>query len=90
MTNDKLNEQLRDFLLERFPLVRKRGLNFDDNLLEGGVLDSLGILDLVAFIEREFQVVLSDEELLPENFESISHITAFIRNKVPAAGGQQA
>jgi len=90
MTSDELNEQLRDFLLDRFPLVRKRGLNFEDNLLEGGVLDSLGILDLVAFIEKKFDVVLSDDELLPENFESIRHISTFIRNKVPAAGGQQA
>jgi acyl carrier protein len=45
------------------------------------MIDSQGILEVVAFIEQEFSVIVVDEELSPENFESIDRIAAFIRNK---------
>jgi acyl carrier protein len=75
------NERIRNFLLEKFPLARKRGVTFQDNLLESGILDSLGILDLVAFVEQNFAIILSDDELIPENFQSIERLTAFVQSK---------
>jgi len=76
-----LNERIRNFLLEKFPLARKRGVTFQDNLLESGVLDSLGILDLVAFVEQNFAIVLNDDELVPENFQTIERLSAFVQSK---------
>lgn len=81
MTTNHLNERIRNFIVEKFPLARKRGINFQDNLLESGILDSLGILDLVAFVEQNFGIVLTDEELVPEHFQSIDRLAAFIQTK---------
>ena len=44
-------------------------------------MDSLGILDLVAFLEKEFEVQISDEDLTPENFDSVEQMVAFVANK---------
>jgi acyl carrier protein len=56
-------------------------LDESQSLLETGILDSLGILKLVAFIEAEFLVKIEDEELIPENFETLSEISRMISNK---------
>lgn len=76
-----LGDRIGGFLREHFPMARKRNLKPTDKLLESGILDSLGVLDLVAFLEEEFQVVVSDEELLPENFQTIENLIAFVRSK---------
>jgi acyl carrier protein len=83
MTGNHTNTKIREFILKKFPLARKRQLKDSDALLESGVLDSLGMLDMVQFIEKEFSVALSDDELTPENFQTIDRIAAFIRTKIP-------
>lgn len=57
--------------------------DLDDNLslLESGIIDSLGIMKLVAFIEEKFQLKVSDEELIPENFETLSALSKLISQK---------
>jgi acyl carrier protein len=72
---------VRAFVLKSFPLARKQQIKNSDPLLDSGMIDSQGILEVVAFIEQEFSVIVVDEELSPENFESIDRIAAFIRNK---------
>jgi len=71
-------DRIREFVLANFPLARKRGVQDNDPLLEGGILDSMGVLDLVGFIESEFAVQVSDDELIPENFQSIGHVARFV------------
>jgi acyl carrier protein len=89
MTTNHLNERIRNFIVEKFPLARKRGINFRDNLLENGILDSLGILDLVAFVEQNCGIVLTDEELVPENFQSIDRLSTFIQTKSTSEAAAQ-
>jgi acyl carrier protein len=81
MSADNLNRRIQTFLLDKFPLARKRGVDFEDDLLQSGILDSLAILDLVAFVEQNFGIVLSDEELVPENFQTIERLSAFVQSK---------
>jgi acyl carrier protein len=71
-------------------MARKRNLKPTDKLLESGILDSLGVLDLVAFLEQEFHVVVSDEELLPENFQTIETLIAFVQSKQNGKSGHMA
>ena len=78
---NNFRERIKGFILEKFPLARKHGLNNSDKLLESGILDSLGILDLVNFVEQEFAIHVSDEELVAENFQTVEHLTAFIQRK---------
>lgn len=76
-----VTNQIRAFVLEKFPQAKKKNLRDSDKLLESGIVDSLGILDLVAFLESDFQVHISDEELLPENFQTVDAIAQFVERK---------
>ncbi|MFZ0637824.1 MAG: acyl carrier protein [Candidatus Acidiferrales bacterium] len=76
-----VNDRIRSFILETFPLARKHNLKDGDNLLDSGILDSLGMLDVVSFLEREFSIHVDDEELIPENFLSVEKLAAFAVSK---------
>jgi acyl carrier protein len=76
-----IEDRIRDFVLKQFPLARKRGVAPSEKWLETGLLDSLGILDLVHFLEEEFSIHIVDEELLPETFQSLDAVTAFVIQK---------
>lgn len=51
------------------------------SLIESGIVDSTGVLELVSFVEQEFGVSVGDTEMVPENFDSIANLTAFIKKK---------
>jgi acyl carrier protein len=56
-------------------------LSETDSLLEAGILDSLGVLELVGFLERRYDISVSDEEMMPEHFDSLGAISAFVARK---------
>jgi acyl carrier protein len=85
MEQQLIEDRVREFVLKQFPLARKKGLAADDKWLETGLIDSLGILDLVHFLEGEFPVHISDEELVPDNFESLTAVCSFVRRKQGSA-----
>ena len=75
-------EILKRFIIDEIATeLDLNGLDESQSLLETGILDSLGILKLVAFIEAEFLVKIEDEELIPENFETLSEISRMISSK---------
>ena len=74
-----ITERIKKFLVQQFPAIKNVGN--EDPLLKNGLIDSLGILEVVTFVEKEFGIVVSDEELLPENFESIGSLSKFILQK---------
>jgi len=80
-----VESRVRDFVLKQFPLARKSGVKPEDKWLEAGLLDSLGILDLVHFLEAEFSIHVSDEDLSPENFESLAAVVSFVDAKQSAS-----
>jgi len=80
-TTGSVEQRIHGFLLEKFPLARKARVGKDTALLEKGILDSLGILDVVSFLETEFSIVISDEELVPENFQTLGTLSAFVLKK---------
>ena len=59
---------------------RNAKLADDDDLLSSGILDSLGILQLVAFIEKTFGIRIPDEDVIFDNFQSVSAMTAYLNN----------
>ena len=75
--------KVRQFIIENF-LFRDDRERLDDceSLLEAGLIDSTGILELVAFIESEFEVQLADAEIVPENLDSVDAITRFLFGKL--------
>jgi len=80
-----ISDSIRTFVLSKFPLARKRELQDGDLLLESGILDSMGVLEIVHFIEQEFGILVGDDELVPENFQSIQQLTEFVNKKLGKA-----
>lgn len=73
---------LRTFILENYLFTNDESeLSNDDSFLDMGVIDSTGIMELVIFIEEQFDIQVRDEELLPENLDSINKIVKFIDSK---------
>ena len=66
---DMVERQIRGFIIENFLFGEsENGLKDGDSLLEQGVIDSTGVLELVSFVEQTFDIKVEDEELIPENF----------------------
>ena len=75
-------ENFRQFLLsEVAPDFNRKNLNPDDELIELGLIDSLGIMKLVTFMEEEFGITVLDEEIVPENFQCLNSLVSFVEGK---------
>lgn len=81
-TNDDVQISIREFILTQFPLAQQREIADDDSLLVGGIVDSLGILEIVTFLEEKFEITVSTEEMLAENFDSIANLTGLVLHKM--------
>lgn len=81
MSAEPIAEEIRAFLVERFPEARARPPGPGDPLLDGGILHSLAILDLAEFIEARYGIVFADDEVAADVFETIESLAAFVRGK---------
>jgi len=75
-------EEVLRFIRENFVLDEAEKLQENDSLLEKGIIDSTGVLELVSFIEEKYNITVEDEELIPENLDSINRIAEFIKRKL--------
>ena len=80
-----IQERLRQFIMEVFYLSDPDELTDEVSLISSGIVDSTGMLEVILFIEGEFGIHVEDREVMPENLESISRITAFVERKGRAA-----
>ncbi len=78
-------DTMREFIEENF-MVSGESIEggHSASFLESGVVDSTGILEIVEFIEERFEITVEDEELVPENLDSIQNLTNFVRIKLRA------
>jgi acyl carrier protein len=75
-------EGLEQFLLNEIAVdLGKKFLKADEDLLEQGIIDSLGIMKLVLFMEKTYGIEVSDEEIVPENFQDLKSIVKFVERK---------
>lgn len=80
--HDQIAQEVRDFVVENFLFGQASAVPDDDaSLLENGVIDSTGVLELVAYLEEHFQVRVEDAELVPENLDSLRRLSDFVRRK---------
>jgi acyl carrier protein len=84
--NQDILKRVRAFIEENF-LFRAdvSDLADTDSLLENGVMDSTGILELVAFLESDFSLQMSDAEIVPDNLDSIASIAGYVERKLATA-----
>ena len=76
-----IREQVVSLLHAYFPSISQMRLEDDESFLEHGVIDSIGMMDLIAVLSRDFNIKISDDELIPENLDSIASICVFLHRK---------
>ncbi len=75
-------DAIRAFIFENFLFdADDDGLQNDESFLDKGIIDSTGVLELVEWLEDEFGIPVEDEELVPENLDSVNQLAAFIARK---------
>ncbi|MBN1307996.1 MAG: acyl carrier protein [Chitinispirillaceae bacterium] len=75
------HDQIRKYIVDNFLFGDAGKLTDSTSLLGAGIIDSTAILEIVQFIEKKFTINVNDDELLPENLDSVNSITAFITRK---------
>jgi acyl carrier protein len=83
MTND-IEHQVRQFIEDNF-LFREDHASLSDteSLLDAGLIDSTGILELVAFLESQFGIRVADAEIVPDNLDTLKAIVAYVKGRLP-------
>jgi acyl carrier protein len=89
--SDTITQDIKNFVVSNFLYGQDgQSLAVDQSFLESGIIDSTGVLELVAFLEQQFGITVADRELLPENLDSVQNATAFVSRKLAAQGAQVA
>ena len=74
-------DDIRTFVVDNYLFGEDCGLKDDSSFLREGIIDSTGIMQLVSFIQDRYSIIIEDEELTPENLDSISKVAGFIERK---------
>jgi len=81
-----IEQELRQFVIDNFLFGQADGrLSNDDSFLDQGIIDSTGVLELVAFLEEKCQIKIQDQELVPDNLDSINKLVKFLERKLQSS-----
>ena len=78
----RIQSKVEDFIIENFLFGNADDLTDETSFLEENIIDSTGILELITFLEKEFKIRIRDEELVPENLDSIKNVVKFLQTKL--------
>ena len=78
---EKIQEQLLDFLTRNF-LVSREEIILDESLIDQGIIDSFGLIEIATFMEKSFSIVVSEKQMIRQNFGSVLKIINFIRTEM--------
>ena len=74
--------KVTEFIVENFLFGNANGLTDDTSFLDEGIIDSTGVLELITFLEDQFNISVDDEELIPGNLDSINNLEKFLQKKL--------
>ena len=78
-------EKIKSFVLENFLFTDDdSAIGNDESFQERGIIDSTGVLEVIHFLEEEFDIQIQDDEMIPENLDSINRIKRFVESKTSA------
>jgi len=80
--------KVADFIVDHFLFGDREQLDPDASLLGTSIIDSTGVLEIVAFLEKEFGITVNDDELIPENLDTLSNLARFLAAKRAAGPGE--
>ena len=78
---DPIKTRLREFVAKQFYVADPASFDDASSFLDRGIIDSTGVLELVAFVEGEYGLAVADEEIIPANFDSIDALAAFVARR---------
>lgn len=78
ISEEKISSKIIDYMSETFPRVDSATLSPGTDLIEEGIVDSFGLIEIVSFIQREFNITVNDDDILPENFITVEAMTNYI------------
>lgn len=81
MTPSEAKDLINAHLVENFLFDRDRVLDPDSSLMEEGILDSVGVFELITWLERTFAISVDDQDLTPENLDSVNRLAGFVQSK---------
>lgn len=77
-------QKVRDYVLDNYLFTDDQSaLKNDESFLDKGIIDSTGIMEVILFLEEEFGIEVEDEEMVPENLDSVNNIVNYIASKNP-------
>ena len=80
---DLVRDKVRDFILQNYLFTTDpAALGLDDSLLDRGIVDSSGMMEIIFFIEEQFGVAMREDEMIPDNLDSVNKITRFVQGKL--------
>ena len=80
---EQIEQELRQFVVDNFLFGEGESqFSNEDSFLEKGLVDSMGILTLVNFVQEKYTIAVADEELVPENWDSVRRIATFVQGKL--------
>ncbi len=80
-----IQARVRQFIIQNFYVSEPDQLQDDTSLIQGGYVDSTGMLEVIAFLEESFEIRVEDTETIPDNLETIGRISAYVQRKQTAA-----
>ena len=80
-TND-IQRDIHSFIVDNFLYGQSVDLSCDDSLIHKGVIDSTGVLELVSFLQERYDITVEDEEIIPDNLDSITNVAKYVSNKL--------
>jgi acyl carrier protein len=79
-----LNDELRQFVTDNFLYGKPyEGFADDDSFIERGIIDSTAVMELVAFLETRYRIKLLDQDLIPDNLDSVNGLARFVESRLP-------
>jgi acyl carrier protein len=76
-----IKQDIRKYLVDNFLFGNDNGLTDDASFLDKGIIDSTGVMELIAHLEKAYGIKVADAELIPENLDSINSILGFLERK---------
>jgi acyl carrier protein len=79
-----LHDELRQFVTDNFMFGKPcEGFADDDSFIQRGIIDSTAVMELIAFLEERYAIKLQDQDLVPENLDSVNGLARFVESRLP-------
>ena len=87
---DSITTKIHQWVLQQFPAAAKHNISFSDSLLDSGIVDSMGTLEIVEYLENEFGLEVSDEDMVADHFESVESIATYVNHQTALDASRRA